>query len=299
MSTAAHPAAEPANPLARGKDLVRVYVWEMPVRIAHWVIFFSVFVLAFTGYYMYHPFIISRGYSGPNMYSTSAVGVTSGAFLMAKMRFVHLVTAFVFIAAVLVRSYWWFTGNGWAHWTGFISAKGWWRRGLWRQLKYYLFINRRPSTTLGHNPLAALTYMFVWALFVVEIITGMALLDYANGLGHGALAFWFGWVFSIVSVAYVREIHFLIMFAILAFVIHHVYSAVLVSMEEGTGLMDGIFSGYKFFPARCIATDPGRARMPKASLARVVEEMPGESDPSGKQAAHGSQPANDKTSSAG
>ena len=57
----------------------------MPVRIAHWIIFFSILVLSFTGYYMYNPFIISRG---------------NGVFLMAKMRFIHEVTAFVFIAAV-------------------------------------------------------------------------------------------------------------------------------------------------------------------------------------------------------
>jgi Ni/Fe-hydrogenase 1 B-type cytochrome subunit len=283
MSAAARPAAEAANPLARGRDLIRVYVWEKPVRIAHWVIFFSVFVLGFTGYYMYDPFIISRG---------------SSVFLMATMRFVHEVTAFVFISAVLVRSYWWFTGNGWAHWTGFISAKGWWRRGLGRQLKYYLFLRRRPSTALGHNPLAAVTYMFVWALFVVEIITGMALLDYANGLGHGALDFFFGWVFSIISVAYVRETHFLIMFAILAFVIHHVYSAVLVGMEEGAGLMDSIFSGYKYFPARCIASDLGQGRMPKAALARMLEGTPGAVDPPEKQGTQDSRPTSAKTGSA-
>jgi Ni/Fe-hydrogenase 1 B-type cytochrome subunit len=284
MNATAQPAATPENRLARGKDLVRVYVWEMPVRIAHWVIFFSVFVLAFTGYYMYDPFVISRG---------------SDVFVMAQMRFVHEVTAFVFIAAVLVRSYWWFTGNGWAHWTGFISAKGWWRRGLLRQLKYYLFLRRRPSTTLGHNPLAALTYMFIWTLFVIQIVTGMALLDFTNGLGHGALDFFFGWVFSIVSVTYVREIHFFILFALLAFVIHHVYSGVLVSMEEGTGLMDGIFSGFKFFPARCIATDPGRARMPKATLARILEADLAETDPGGKPSAQASRPQKPGTTSAG
>ncbi len=274
MNATAHSAVKPVNPLARGEDLVRVYVWEKPVRIAHWVIFFSVFVLAFTGYYLYNPFIISRGNS---------------LFLMATMRFVHEVTAFVFISAVLVRSYWWFTGDGWAHWTGFISAKGWWRRGLWRQLKYYLFLRRRPSTTLGHNPLAALTYMFIWTLFVVQIITGMALLDFAGGLGHGALALFFGWVFSVASVTYVREAHFLIMFALLAFVIHHVYSAVLVSMEEGTGLMDAIFSGYKYFPARCIATDPsrrpGEGRVREALLVRALDEVPGAAGPREKPSA--------------
>jgi Ni/Fe-hydrogenase 1 B-type cytochrome subunit len=270
--TSTYRVSEAANPLARGRNLVRVYVWEKPVRIAHWVIFFCVFILGFTGYYIYKPFIISRDGS---------------VFLMAQMRFVHEVTAFVFISAVLVRSYWWFTGTGLAHWTGFISSKRWWRQGLWRQLKYYFFLRSRPSTHLGHNPLAAVTYMCIWALIVIEIITGMALLDYVNGLGHGALHFFFGWVFWIVGVHYVREAHFLIMFAFLAFMIHHVYSAVLISVEEGSGLMDGIFSGYKFFPARCIETEPalrpeqGRDQASELARALAEEERLGEKQSAG------------------
>ena len=38
------------------------------------------------------------------------------------------------------------------------------------------------------------------------------------------------------------------MFAFFAFVIHHVYSAVLVSWQERNGLIESIFTGYKFVP---------------------------------------------------
>ena len=38
------------------------------------------------------------------------------------------------------------------------------------------------------------------------------------------------------------------MFAFFIFVIHHVYSAVLVSWEERNGLIESIYSGYKFVP---------------------------------------------------
>ena len=55
-----------------------------------------------------------------------------------------------------------------------------------------------------------------------------------------------------------RETHFLLMFVFLAFLIHHVYSAVLIGIEERSGLMAGIFSGYKFFPAAFVASDPAR-----------------------------------------
>jgi Ni/Fe-hydrogenase 1 B-type cytochrome subunit len=38
------------------------------------------------------------------------------------------------------------------------------------------------------------------------------------------------------------------MFAFFIFVIHHVYSAVLVSWEERNALVESIFTGYKFVP---------------------------------------------------
>lgn len=241
MNGAVHSAVGETHPLAREENLVRVYVWEMPVRLSHWVIFLSIVVLSFTGYYLYNPFIISRG---------------NGPFLMGIMRFIHELTGFVFLAAVLLRFYWFFKGNRWARWSSFISFEEWWRRGLWKQLKYYLFINPDPDSEVGHNPLAALTYLVVYGLMVVQILTGLAL--YNHILGSKVLGFFIGWLPSLISVHYLREIHLLIMFAFLAFVIHHVYSAVLIGIEERSGLVGGIFSGYKFFPAAFVASDPTR-----------------------------------------
>ena len=53
----------PASALARlpKTGLVRTYVWEKPVRIAHWLIFFAFVSLAFTGLYMHRPFLLPLG----------------------------------------------------------------------------------------------------------------------------------------------------------------------------------------------------------------------------------------------
>ena len=37
-------------------ERVSVYVWELPVRVAHWTIALSLFVLAATGFAIGHPF---------------------------------------------------------------------------------------------------------------------------------------------------------------------------------------------------------------------------------------------------
>ena len=57
-------------------ELIRTYVWELPVRIAHWLIFFAVASLSLTGLFMHRPFLLPAGQS---------------PFLMAKVRFFHVV----------------------------------------------------------------------------------------------------------------------------------------------------------------------------------------------------------------
>lgn len=217
--------------LAPGDDepLHVVYVWEWPVRITHWVIFLSIIVLTFTGYYIYDPFIISRGKT---------------AFLMGTMRFIHEVTGFVFISAFLLRLYWFFRGNKWARWKQFIPVRKERRKDLKEWLKYYLFVRRETIPEVGHNPLAGATYSVIYTLIFLEILTGLAL--YNHILRSKVLGFFIDWLPTLISIRYLRETHFLIMFAFWAFLIHHVYSAVLVGIEERTGSVAGsIFSGYK------------------------------------------------------
>ncbi len=244
MDPTAEPVARAAHhPIAHEERIVRVYVWEMPVRIAHWVIVLSIFVLSFTGYYLYNPFIIARG---------------SRVFMMGTMRFIHEVAAFAFIGAGIVRAYWFFRGNRWAHWRSFLPIRAWQWKGLGEQLEYYLFIRRVPNSQVGHNPLAAITYVFVYLLMFVEVLTGLALFNHVLAGQDRLLALSIGWLPGLIDIQYLREAHFLIMFVFLAFLVHHVYSAVLIGIEERSGLMGGIFSGYKYFPSDFVAADPAR-----------------------------------------
>lgn len=224
-----------------GETLVPVYVWELPVRIAHWVIVLSIAVLSFTGYYLYYPFIISRGSDG---------------FVMGTMRFIHEIAGFALIAAFIVRLYWFFMGNRWAGWREFVPTNRPQLDGLFDQLRYYLFLKREPSMRVGHNPLAGITYVAIYFLILIEILTGLAL--YNRVLGGRVLGFFVNWVTWFAGYRTIRQVHFLIMFAFLAFVVHHVYSAVLIDIAERSGLVGGIFSGYKYFTRRKIREDARR-----------------------------------------
>ena len=64
--SAARPLVDPGSiPPSADTDLVRVYVWEWPVRLAHWLIVISLFFLSWTGLYIGSPFLISSGEATP------------------------------------------------------------------------------------------------------------------------------------------------------------------------------------------------------------------------------------------
>ena len=60
----------------------------------------------------------------------------------------------------------------------------------------------------------------------------------------------------LVNVSYLRLSHYFLTFIFFAFVLFHVYASVLVSLEEENGLLDSIFSGWKFIPANGSAGRP-------------------------------------------
>jgi Ni/Fe-hydrogenase 1 B-type cytochrome subunit len=217
---------------------VRVFVWELPVRVSHWFIFLPIVVLSFTGYYIHNPFLAAKN---------------STSFLMATMRFIHLIAGFVFIGAFLLRMYWFFKGNQWSNWRAFIPLRRSQWRGMGQMVTYYTFLRKDLVHRVGHNALAAVTYLVMFTLMIIEIITGLTL--YTQIRGGWALGFLFAWLPRLIDIQNLRLIHFCIMFAFFAFVIHHVYSAVLVSWEERNGLIESIFTGYKFVPKNELQED--------------------------------------------
>ncbi|PLX92386.1 MAG: Ni/Fe-hydrogenase, b-type cytochrome subunit [Desulfuromonas sp.] len=203
------------------------YVWEWPVRITHWINASSVILLSATGLFIAHPFAI--------------IGVET----MAWARLVHIVVAYAFLCSVLFRFYWMLVGNQHASWRAFIpwlTAEG--RRNFVKMLRYYTFTGKKISYEVGHNPVAALAYLGIFALFIFQIVSGFAL--YGQYAPEG---FW-GGLFVIlnplVSSQYLRLSHHMVMWMLLGFLVNHLYSAWLMDVKERNGTMSGIFSGYRY-----------------------------------------------------
>ena len=208
------------------EDRVRLYVWQAPVRITHWVNVACIVILSATGVYIADPFLIPAGGS-----------------VMTAVRVIHIGTAFIFLAAGLVRTIWLLLGNRFARWSAFIPTSKNQAAELFRQAGYYAFLRRDIPKVLGHNQLAATAYLALFGLLLIETVTGFALDGIGGAQPAGTI---FGWLSDLIGPQMVRLIHHLCMWGILAIAVFHIYSCVLVDQIEKNGLMSSIFSGYKF-----------------------------------------------------
>ena len=229
MTSVTAPGASPA-----ASTLTRVYVWEVPVRVTHWLIVFSIVLLSVTGFYIGYPFITVSGPAGEH-------------FVMGWAKVIHSWTAYVFIGAVLARVIWMFTGNKYAHWDKFIPVHRSRIRGVWPTLKFYLFALRKPPGFVGHNPVAGMTYTLVFGLYFLAILTGLVMRGTSADV-ESPLRWFASWAPLFGGVQIARWIHHAVMWLLLGFGVHHVYSGVLMSIIEANATMESIFSGYKFVP---------------------------------------------------
>ncbi len=214
-----------------------VYVWELPVRVTHWLIFFSILILSATGFYMGHPFV---GVPGP---------AANGHFVMGTARAIHLYTAIVFSLAVLVRIYWMFVGNSYARLSQFIPVSLERLRSSGNTLLYFCFVRRDLDKYPGHDALAGATYGLIFVVYLVLIATGLALYTVYAPVNSPFQFFRFLIpVFGGLQVA--RLIHVICMWIVLIFAVIHIYSVWLFSTFQRFGIANSIFSGYKFVPKR-------------------------------------------------
>ena len=214
----------------------QIYVFELPVRIWHWTHAFSIFTLMITGYLIAVPL--------PSLH-----GEASLHFIMGNLRMIHFIAGMVFSVGLLVRFYWAVVGNVYSRQLLFprILHKVFWQE-FWHEVKWYAFLTRKCGKFAAHNPLAQIAIFFfnvVLALFM--LITGFAL--YSQGTGAGSWAdTLFGWVFVIVpSSQTVKMWHLFGMWAMLFFVIIHIYMSIredVHSRQNGVGTM---ISGWRRF----------------------------------------------------
>lgn len=221
-----------------GAETVTVKVWQVPVRLFHWLLVTSIVVLSVTGFYIGTPFLAPG--IGPDL-------------LMQYVHTIHVGAGFVFIGLLVFRVYFAFVGNRYARWDQFVLVHKKERQGIIPVLRHYFFAAKEAPVFVGHNPLAGMTYAALLVMFLAQAFTGLALesLEARGGLLWSLS----GWVFDLAPVGMVRLIHHIIMWITWGFVIQHLYSAILTDNSERSGLISSMFSGRKHLPRNLVPSD--------------------------------------------
>lgn len=214
-----------------------VYVYEAPLRIWHWVQFLAIVTLCATGFLIGHPL-------------PSQPGQPYDHFLLGYVRFAHFTAAYVFIVGFLFRIYWAVAGNSHAReifLPAVLRADYW--RGVWHEIKWYLFFEREPKKYAGHNPLAVLAMhiMFVWGSVFI-IFTGLALMGEGTLAGSWQYRWFSSWITPLFGQPQdVRTWHHLAMWYLVSFVIVHIYVAIREDIMSRQSIVSSMISGWRTF----------------------------------------------------
>ncbi len=242
----------------------RVYVWEVPVRVFHWLNALAIVVLAATGLFIGDPFALM---SHKEAFES---------FFMGKIRFTHFLFGYILLVVFLLRIYWGFVGNKYARWKNFLPFGKKQTRKLSHVIKYDLLPlpnkdkHYYEELSVGHNPFASTIYLLFFIMLFVMIMTGFGL--YSQNAGWW-LPKMFAWVPPLFGGDFgTRLVHHVTMWLILLFVIVHVYMAVYHDVVEARGEISSMVSGFKFVRWERFRSFRKKANKIKEILDEPVEE---------------------------
>lgn len=218
-------------------EFKRILVWELPVRIFHWLNALCIFVLAVTG------FIIAD----PPTFMSNAEAVDS--YWFGTVRMIHFSTAYIFLINAVARIYWAFKGNYYSNWRAFVPTS----KKQWDNIKHVLKVDVLlqneekevlKNISVGHNYVASFSYVILFLLALVQIMTGFGLYAPTSGWWLPKL---FAWVpYVIGDEITTRFIHHIATWLFIIFTLVHVYLVFYHDWLEGRGESSSMISGYKF-----------------------------------------------------
>jgi Ni/Fe-hydrogenase 1 B-type cytochrome subunit len=218
---------------SRSIPMREVYVWELPVRLYHWVNMVCVITLCVTGYIIGDPLAITKGTEAYFNYWFGTV------------RFIHFVSAFLFFFNFVFRTYWGFAGNEFSRWYNFIPLK----RCQWREIVDVIKVDilqltHKKIDSIGHNALASLIYFVTFLIFLLQCLTGFGMY---SAMSNSFLPKMFAWIVPVMGGDMaVRQIHHILMWGFILFAIVHVYLVFYHDYIERRGVTSSMIGGWKF-----------------------------------------------------
>lgn len=212
----------------------RVYVWELPVRIYHWLNALCIVILFATGYVIGNPQAVFNANEAYQLY------------WFGWVRFTHFVVSYVLLFNFTFRIYWGFVGNRYARWDRFVAYRPQQWKDLWETIKVDIVQAKLHGdrAVIGHNMLAGVSYFFLFNITLIQVFTGFALYSSMSSSWFPNL---FSWAVPLMGGdAYVRMWHHIFSWFFVLFTMVHVYLVFYHDYFEGRGTTSSIIGGWKF-----------------------------------------------------
>lgn len=208
----------------------RIYYLFSPfLRIFHWGMVVAMVVLFFTGLLITKPPMIM------------AMEPTRTLFLIDFIRKLHFFAAFFFCASLILRVYGYIVNRG-----DRLFPRVWEGRFYADTLDvalHYMLIRKAHRPYL-RNPMARMSYAFLYFLVLVEILTGFAMYNMTEPSAIGGLMF--GWVNTLLGGEFrTHLVHHYVAWGIAMFAIGHIYMVIRAEFMEGESEISSMFSGSK------------------------------------------------------
>jgi Ni/Fe-hydrogenase 1 B-type cytochrome subunit len=217
-------------------EIRRLPVWGKALRLCHWGLALSVLVLLFSGWLI--RWVPERAQS---------------------LDEVHFTSAALAITALLIRLWLLFAGKGTATWNNLLPS----RHSLgqaWAVLRSYLTLGKiRLPRWYAHNPLWAPLYLLLFLVLLIQVGSGLLLLNQITLLGDLSL----------------RQVHVNGYYLIAGFTLAHILASFFHDAKGDGSDISAMISGQRVFiieaPAAdqspkdnvVVSLDPGKFRKPE------------------------------------
>jgi Ni,Fe-hydrogenase I cytochrome b subunit len=207
---------------------VLVKVWDWPTRVLHWVNAKLILALIFLFFFSYA--------------AEDLLGVDD--VLIEPVNKLHAVMGHILIITFALRILWGFLGNRYARWADLLPKK----EGLLKDIRWYLSGFRGLSANArGHDPLASIFYIILFAALFVMAGSGLVLSGAEFEFSSGA------WLYNLLGgTEAVEEMaegaHEAGFLYIAFFIIAHMVGLVAHELKERSCLLSSMIHGSKSLP---------------------------------------------------
>jgi cytochrome b len=262
MADTPHSAGPGPAPAGAGEALKAYPVWDAGTRWFHWINALCVIALAVVGYLILN----AKGLDIPN----------SGKVTLKE---IHTWIGYVFVANLAWRIVWAFLGNRYAQWRAVLPGG----RGYLHAVRSYVaaFLAGHPQHYLGHNPVGRIGIAVLFALILVQAVTGLVLAGTdifyppfgpwiaqwiaAPGVDPATLLPYSPQMYDSAAFDSMRAMrkpfalaHLYSFYALLVMIVVHVTAVVLTELREGGSIVSAMFTGRKIVEGRPEDENTGR-----------------------------------------